>query len=82
MKRADLDYKCIIKKLIGLGNCTLFWHDIWWGNDKLKSKFPELFALESNKCCLVQDHVTPTGYSWDWNANPWSGNLNQNLGHF
>ncbi|CAI9292527.1 unnamed protein product [Lactuca saligna] len=29
----------------------------------------------------AEDRVTPSRYTWDWNANLWSENLNQNLGH-
>ena len=44
-----------VRKVLGNGRGTLFWHDIWVGEFPLKIKFPRLFDLALNKESLVED---------------------------
>ena len=44
-----------LKKIIGNGEGTRLWEDVWFGNVPLRSKFPRVYALETNKECLVVD---------------------------
>lgn len=38
-----------LEKILGDGQLTRFWDDLWAGNGLLKSKFPRLFRLCSDK---------------------------------
>jgi len=44
-----------IRRLVGNGRDTSFWHDIWVGEIPLKLKFPHLFELSVDKECSVED---------------------------
>jgi len=41
------------RRVVGAGNATFFWHDIWVGEVPLKLKFPRLYELTLNKECSV-----------------------------
>jgi hypothetical protein len=43
-----------IRKAIGNGNGTFFWHDIWVREIPLKLKFPRLFDLSVDKECSME----------------------------
>nr|GEU90542.1 RNA-directed DNA polymerase, eukaryota [Tanacetum cinerariifolium] len=49
----DLVSHC--KKHVGDGLNTSFWHDNWINGLPLKQKFSRVYALESNKLCMVAD---------------------------
>ncbi|MFS7958257.1 putative reverse transcriptase zinc-binding domain-containing protein [Helianthus anomalus] len=53
---------------LGCGNKTFFWLDKWVGKLSLKDRFPSLFALQSDKSCLVQHRYIITNgiISWSW----------------
>ena len=44
-----------IRRLIGDGRNTYFWHDNWVGNTPLRCKLPHLFDLAVSKECIVED---------------------------
>jgi hypothetical protein len=46
-----------IRRAVGDGRGTLFWHYIWVGEFPLKRKFPRLFVLSVNKECSVEEMV-------------------------
>ncbi|XP_052627091.1 uncharacterized protein LOC128133622 [Lactuca sativa] len=52
------------------GNNTLFWYDHWIGDNSLKSKYPNLFELESQKRCRVADRVGSRNHKWKWKVRP------------
>ena len=39
---------------LGIGNCTLFWREVWTVDQSLKDKFPSLFQYLSNKIIKMQ----------------------------
>jgi len=43
------------RRVVGAGNDTFFWHDIWVGEVPLKLKFPRLYELTLNKECSVAE---------------------------
>ncbi|KAF1886402.1 hypothetical protein Lal_00045634 [Lupinus albus] len=55
-----------IWKEIGDGLQTLFWHDIWVGNQSLKLVFPRLFRLASNNQSRVGDNGVWRDDVWKW----------------
>jgi len=44
-----------VRRVVGDGNVTLFWQDIWVGEVPLKLKFPRLYELANNKMCSVTE---------------------------
>ncbi|KAK9065169.1 hypothetical protein SSX86_016552 [Deinandra increscens subsp. villosa] len=53
------------KKVIGRGDSTAFWTDIWLGELSLAYQFPRLFALEMKKECCIMERLGGTG-CWMW----------------
>ncbi|KAJ0513971.1 putative reverse transcriptase zinc-binding domain-containing protein [Helianthus annuus] len=53
---------------MGCGNKIFFWLDKWAGDYSLKEQFPSLFALQSDKRCLVQHrYILSDGHiHWTW----------------
>ncbi|KAJ0758378.1 putative reverse transcriptase zinc-binding domain-containing protein [Helianthus annuus] len=63
-----------IKGDLGDGKNIRFWLDNWIGDAPLRSKWPSLFELESDKNCWVCDRVPAMDGStvllWNWSAQP------------
>ncbi|PWA37461.1 RNA-directed DNA polymerase, eukaryota, Reverse transcriptase zinc-binding domain protein [Artemisia annua] len=53
LKNQDIDLLSLMKKKVGNGLDTLFWEDAWRGDRTFKSRFPRVYALESNKLITV-----------------------------
>lgn len=71
--KSDWFWKGLLKN-IGEGKSTSFWDDSWVeGGVNLKSRFPRLYSLESNKNFLVSDRlVVRDGVKsliWNWRRN-------------
>ncbi|GKE69948.1 putative RNA-directed DNA polymerase, eukaryota, reverse transcriptase zinc-binding domain protein, partial [Tanacetum coccineum] len=49
----NVDLNSIFSKRIGNGTSSRFWNAVWFGTTDLKSLFPCLHALETDKGCLV-----------------------------
>lgn len=56
-----------IRKSIGDGKKTLFWHDPWLDSKPLKKMFPRLFLLAINQNSYVESQGFWEGYNWIWN---------------
>nr|KAJ0191688.1 hypothetical protein LSAT_V11C800406980 [Lactuca sativa] len=52
------------------GNNTLFWYDHWIGSSNLKTRYPNLFELESKKRCTVVDMIGDRNQNWKWKSRP------------
>ena len=50
-----------MKRILGDGTTTRFWHDRWWG-DPLRDKFCRVFVLDRDRECMVADRVP--GVEW------------------
>nr|GEY87256.1 RNA-directed DNA polymerase, eukaryota [Tanacetum cinerariifolium] len=54
-----------LRKKVGDGLSTKFWHDVWIGDSSLQSKFSRLYRIASNKDCTVRD-VWNNGWDFSW----------------
>lgn len=45
LEKVGVPMEFIMKKKVNKGDKTLFWIDIWAGNETLKEKFPNLYVL-------------------------------------
>jgi len=48
-------FKDNVRRVVGGGKDTLFWHDTWVGDISFKSKFPRLFDLSVYKESTVDE---------------------------
>lgn len=60
-----------IRKRIGNGMNSLFWHDVWLGDLPLKAICPRLFRLSNAKNTTVASSCFWDGIKWEW-AFDWS----------
>ena len=57
LQHLNLNVEELFSPLIGKGDNTTFWSDRWNGTTPLKLLFPDLFAIETNKNCVVADRM-------------------------
>ncbi|KAJ0613760.1 putative RNA-directed DNA polymerase [Helianthus annuus] len=69
LKVSDVEDRMEVQ--LGRGDKTLFWLDKWAGDFVLKDQFPQLFALEIDKYCLVEHRYSLMHGLTFWN---WGGN--------
>ena len=55
-----------MRKNIGSGSSTFFWHDPWLCATPLKKKCPRLFLIAVNKNAKVEAQGFWEGYNWIW----------------
>ena len=55
-----------IRNLVGDGQNTLFWEDLWVGEQRLKQRFPRLFLMSLQKSSTIADYGFWDGGSWHW----------------
>ncbi|GKA00908.1 RNA-directed DNA polymerase, eukaryota, reverse transcriptase zinc-binding domain protein [Tanacetum coccineum] len=60
-KGVDLLAAC--NRSIGDGTTIRFWDEIWCGDRPLKASFPRIYALDSDKTCMVAQRINIS----DWN---------------
>ncbi|KAJ0527686.1 putative reverse transcriptase zinc-binding domain-containing protein [Helianthus annuus] len=80
-----IDFQNSFRGIVGCGHGISFWLDRWVANEPLASKFPRLFAIESNKRAVVSDRVKgAAGFSFQWvrqlNSDLEHAEFNQMLG--
>ena len=63
-----------VRKSIGSGASTLFWHDPWVSKIPLKVLFPRLFSIAINQNSTVACYGFWDGYQWVWSFE-WRRNL-------
>ncbi|GKA48349.1 RNA-directed DNA polymerase, eukaryota [Tanacetum coccineum] len=56
----------VMKRKIGDGMSTLFWHDVWINDTPLAQQFPRLFLLEEFKNAMVGDRWNGSSFAWNW----------------
>jgi hypothetical protein len=54
-------------KVLGNGNNTLFWKDVWVGGQCLQTRFPRLFGISTNKDLMVNAAGRWENGVWRWN---------------
>ncbi|PWA64790.1 RNA-directed DNA polymerase, eukaryota, Reverse transcriptase zinc-binding domain protein [Artemisia annua] len=66
----NIDLNSIFSKRIGNGSSTILWSNVWFGTADLKSLFPRLHTLETDKGCLVSARCTLLScvvhFVWAW----------------
>ncbi|KAI3775666.1 hypothetical protein L1987_45415 [Smallanthus sonchifolius] len=64
----------MIRGNVGNGRKVRFWIDPWITDEPLKDLFPDLFRLEKNKWCFVDERIGPQsqgrGITWRWEKYP------------
>lgn len=55
-----------IRRKVGNGKATSFWHEAWFGNSSLKEEFPRLFFLSDQSQAVVVDMGWWDGDVWRW----------------
>lgn len=63
-----------VRKRVGNGSSTFFWHDLWVENSPLKSSFPRLFLLSTMPNSLIVSTGFWNGSQWTWSLE-WKRNL-------
>ncbi|GJR12103.1 RNA-directed DNA polymerase, eukaryota [Tanacetum coccineum] len=53
LKNQGMDLLSFMKKKVGDGQDTFFWEEVWMGDMTFKSRFPRVYALESDKKITV-----------------------------
>lgn len=81
--RLGIPFKISIIKKVSNGRHTRLWQDRWNDSgDKLKDRFPRLYALEYEKDCVISDRwALQNGEwvgKWDWTRLP-SGRTTDDL---
>ncbi|GKC19351.1 hypothetical protein Tco_1021501 [Tanacetum coccineum] len=66
LHNAGLVPSSAMKRKIGDGMSTLFWHDVWINDTPLAQQFPRLFLLEEFKNVAVGDRWNGSSLSWNW----------------
>ncbi|PWA93137.1 Zinc finger, RING-CH-type [Artemisia annua] len=64
LKHKGIDLMAFCKRKLGNGESILFWEDVWWGNQTLKSLYPRIHMLDSHKDCCVAHRLPPH----EWNT--------------
>ncbi|PWA74064.1 RNA-directed DNA polymerase, eukaryota, Reverse transcriptase zinc-binding domain protein [Artemisia annua] len=64
LKHKGIDLMTLCKRKLGNGESILFWEDVWWGNQTLKSLYPRIHMLDSHKDCCVAHQLPPH----EWNT--------------
>ncbi|GJS69816.1 RNA-directed DNA polymerase, eukaryota [Tanacetum coccineum] len=73
LKTKGIDLLGFAKKKVRNGEKTLFWDDLWIGEDVLKSQFPRLFALESQKDISVAEKMYHSSLAFSFRRMPRGG---------
>ena len=55
-----------IRRVLGNGERTMFWRDVWCGDGRLDVRFPRIFALSSVPDALVRDLRVDDGWNFRW----------------
>nr|GFB58584.1 RNA-directed DNA polymerase, eukaryota, reverse transcriptase zinc-binding domain protein [Tanacetum cinerariifolium] len=73
LKFKGVDLLGYCKIVLGNGQSTQFWHDIWLDNMALKVKFPRLYQLENHKDATVANKLYCPGLTSTFRRTPRSG---------
>nr|GEX33925.1 hypothetical protein [Tanacetum cinerariifolium] len=73
LKFKGVDLLGYCKIVLGNGQSTQFWHDIWLDNMALKVKFPRLYQLENHKDDTVANKLHCPGLTSTFRRTPRSG---------
>ena len=54
--------------MVGDGERIRFWEDLWWGDQPLRSQYPRLFRVVTDKNILISS-ILGSAQSFSWNFN-------------
>ena len=54
--------------MVGDGEKILFWEDLWWGDQPLRSQYPRLFRVVTDKNILISS-ILSSARPFSWNFN-------------
>ncbi|GJX76532.1 RNA-directed DNA polymerase, eukaryota [Tanacetum coccineum] len=78
LKDKGVDLLAACNRSIGDGTSTSFWNEIWCGDLPLKASFPRIYALDTDKECMVAHPlleairdvlITDNQDAWKWALN-------------
>nr|GEZ33144.1 RNA-directed DNA polymerase, eukaryota, reverse transcriptase zinc-binding domain protein [Tanacetum cinerariifolium] len=73
LNQKGVDLLSFINRKLGNGERTLFWNDIWLGEDALKTIYPRLYALELQKDISVAGKMKHSFFSFSFRRLPRGG---------
>jgi hypothetical protein len=59
-------FQSAVTKVVGVGNMTDFWNEVWVGNQSLRNRFPRLFLLSDQQHAKVNEMGSMEGDGWQW----------------
>ena len=62
------DFSKYTRFVVGDGERIRFWEDLWWGDQPLRSQYPRLFRVVTNKNILISSILGST-HPFSWNFN-------------
>ncbi|GKA89082.1 hypothetical protein Tco_0810894 [Tanacetum coccineum] len=72
LSSVGVNLNLLLTRKVGTGSSIAFWHDNWIGPSDLKSLYPRLFALETNKECRISDRCfTPPTHKTSYPQSIW-----------
>ncbi|GJR52503.1 hypothetical protein Tco_1403024 [Tanacetum coccineum] len=63
LKDKGVDLLAACNRSIGDGTSTSFWNEIWCGDHPLKASFPRIYALDTDKECMVAHRFNISGWN-------------------
>ncbi|GJW95491.1 RNA-directed DNA polymerase, eukaryota, reverse transcriptase zinc-binding domain protein [Tanacetum coccineum] len=73
LKTKGMHLISFIKKKIGNGENSLFWEEVWKGDDTFKSLYPRIYALETSKNIIVAQKLAHDNMGCLFRRNPRGG---------
>ena len=62
------DFSKYTRFVVGDGEKILFWEDLWWGDQPLRSQYPRLFRVVTDKNILISS-ILSSARPFSWNFN-------------
>ncbi|GKC24663.1 RNA-directed DNA polymerase, eukaryota, reverse transcriptase zinc-binding domain protein, partial [Tanacetum coccineum] len=73
LKQKGVDLLSLCSRKIGNGTSTYFWNDTWCGDMPFKIQYPRVYALDTDKNCLIANQISLTDWSGILRSNPRGG---------
>ncbi|XP_071713102.1 uncharacterized protein [Rutidosis leptorrhynchoides] len=74
LAKLNMNFANSFIKVVNNGEDTLFWKDIWLGDQAFSSRFSRIFRLDRNENAKVKDRIQQNGSSWtstwNWTRQP------------
>ncbi|GJR52786.1 RNA-directed DNA polymerase, eukaryota [Tanacetum coccineum] len=70
LKNQGMNLLSFMKKKVGDGHDTFFWEEVWMGDMTFKSRFPRVYALESDKKITVAAKMNHNGLGFSLRRAP------------